>query len=158
PMSTRWSGRCATNWISTGLHPAASCRGHRRRPDGNPRGSLFLCPAPAADAAAMACRNICLSRKKGSGDFVRRKVFVFFLALVAGGVLMSPPVLSVGQTAEAPAGGFRDVPETHWARETIEKAVQLGIVEGYPDGRFGPEDIVQADQLLAMIYRAHIRE
>jgi len=83
---------------------------------------------------------------------------MLFLVLVAGGVLMSPPVLSVGKAAAAPAGGFKDVPETHWARETIEKAVQLGIVEGYPGGRFGPDDIVQADQLLAMIYRAHIRE
>ena len=35
---------------------------------------------------------------------------------------------------------FPDVPEDHWARQAIGAAVALGWINGFPDGRFGPEE------------------
>ncbi|MDI6689210.1 MAG: S-layer homology domain-containing protein, partial [Actinomycetota bacterium] len=51
-------------------------------------------------------------------------------------------------------GYFPDVPEDHWAWQYIETAYEKGIVRGYGDGSFGPEQIVRRDQTAVMIYRA----
>lgn len=48
---------------------------------------------------------------------------------------------------------FTDI-NNHWSREYISKLALLGIIAGYPDGRFGPEDTLKADELLKMILRA----
>ncbi len=32
---------------------------------------------------------------------------------------------------------FRDVPKGHWASEAIRELRALGLIEGYPGGRFG---------------------
>ncbi|MEW6772288.1 MAG: S-layer homology domain-containing protein [Bacillota bacterium] len=37
---------------------------------------------------------------------------------------------------------FSDVPENHWAANYIKIAVALGLVRGYPDGTFRPEQPV----------------
>lgn len=49
---------------------------------------------------------------------------------------------------------FEDV-KGHWAEADILEAVQRGIIEGFPDGTFRPDDIVSADQLLVMLFRAY---
>ncbi|MDI6689736.1 MAG: S8 family serine peptidase [Actinomycetota bacterium] len=51
-------------------------------------------------------------------------------------------------------GYFPDVPSEHWAWQYIETAKDAGIIKGYPDGSFGPEQIVRRDQTTVMIYRA----
>lgn len=40
---------------------------------------------------------------------------------------------------------------------SVAKAYELGIVGGYGDGRFGPEDDITREQLIAMFYRALVR-
>lgn len=52
------------------------------------------------------------------------------------------------------ANTFTDVPMSHWANAYIAKAASLGIIGGYGDGKFGPEDTVAYEQALAMIIRA----
>lgn len=49
---------------------------------------------------------------------------------------------------------FTDVPTTHWANAYIGKASQLGIVNGYGGGKFGPGDPVTYEQAITMIVRA----
>lgn len=49
---------------------------------------------------------------------------------------------------------FHDVDSKHWAKKEIERAVELGIVNGYPDGNFGPDDFVQRQHVAAMLARA----
>lgn len=49
---------------------------------------------------------------------------------------------------------FTDVPESHWANAYIGKASQLGIVNGYGDGKFGPSDPVTYEQAITMVIRA----
>ena len=39
----------------------------------------------------------------------------------------------------ANAASFKDVPETHWARENIDRAVAKKWFDGYPDGTFHPD-------------------
>ena len=48
---------------------------------------------------------------------------------------------------------FLDVPETHWANSYVARVASLGIVNGYGDGSFGPEDTVTYAQALTMIVR-----
>lgn len=40
---------------------------------------------------------------------------------------------------------------------SVAKAYELGIVDGYGDGRFGPSDDITREQLIAMFYRALVR-
>ena len=45
---------------------------------------------------------------------------------------------------------FTDVPTTHWANGVVAKAVELGLVSGYGNGKFGPDDSVTYEQALTM--------
>jgi hypothetical protein len=48
---------------------------------------------------------------------------------------------------------FADVPEDHWAYLEIEYCLQNGIVHGYPDGLYHPEQIVTRDQMAVFMHR-----
>jgi len=49
---------------------------------------------------------------------------------------------------------FNDVPTSHWAAADINVAYTTGIIKGYGDGRFGPEDFVTYEQVVTMLVRA----
>ena len=46
---------------------------------------------------------------------------------------------------------FADVPAAHWASGYIAYAQQLGYIDGYGDGNFGPEDPVTYNQVLKLV-------
>ncbi len=46
---------------------------------------------------------------------------------------------------------FTDVPSDHWAVGYVAKAVELGIVNGYGNGKFGPSDSVTYEQMVKML-------
>ena len=48
---------------------------------------------------------------------------------------------------------FADVPASHWASGYVAAASNMGIVNGYGDGTFGPEDSVKYEQAVTMIMR-----
>ena len=52
---------------------------------------------------------------------------------------------------------FVDVDHNHWAYEAIETMKQEGILNGYRDGRFGPNDSTSRAQLAVIIYRLYER-
>ena len=57
-----------------------------------------------------------------------------------------------GETAKGAANtAFSDVPASHWASGYIANASGLGIINGYGDGTFGPEDPVLFEQAVKMI-------
>ena len=61
----------------------------------------------------------------------------------------------LGETENLPKSDkFSDVPTSHWANPYVAKAAELGIVNGYGNGKFGPSDTVTYEQMLAMIIRA----
>lgn len=49
---------------------------------------------------------------------------------------------------------FVDVPSSHWASGDIATANSMGIVVGYGNGYFGPEDPVKYEEIITMIIRA----
>ena len=46
---------------------------------------------------------------------------------------------------------FSDVPSDHWAKADINVAYTMGIIKGYGDGRFGPDDYVTYEQVIKML-------
>lgn len=72
-----------------------------------------------------------------------------FLTLALVGILSSA-FLAI------PAYGsrmFTDVPDSHWAEKDIEKMVSAGIMKGYGDGTFRPNEKVNKVQALVTIKR-----
>ena len=53
---------------------------------------------------------------------------------------------------------FVDVADDMWYTEAIIWGVENGIIFGYGDGRFGPNNPVTNEQLAALIYRMQLRE
>jgi hypothetical protein len=53
-------------------------------------------------------------------------------------------------TAENP---FTDVPENQWYAKAVIWAAQAGVVEGYGDGTFGPNDKISRQDLAVMLWR-----
>ncbi|WP_175480767.1 DUF2252 family protein [Paenibacillus sp. OK003] len=49
--------------------------------------------------------------------------------------------------------GFADT-TTHWAQDAISTAAGLGIVNGYSDDTFGPDELVTREQMATMVVRA----
>lgn len=45
-------------------------------------------------------------------------------------------MLSVAGSARTADLSLLDVPEDHWARESLEVLFEIGLIEGYPDGTF----------------------
>lgn len=64
----------------------------------------------------------------------------------------------LGQEAQAEgakaATQFTDVPADHWAAGYVNIAVQAGVINGYGNGQFGPEDLVEYQDAITMIVRA----
>lgn len=49
---------------------------------------------------------------------------------------------------------YIDVPSSHWASGDIATATSMGIVVGYGNGYYGPEDPVKYEEIITMIIRA----
>lgn len=46
-----------------------------------------------------------------------------------------------------------DVPVNHWAADAIEQGIKKGVINGFPDGTFRPDDPVTREQWFAMLTR-----
>jgi|CXWL01.1.fsa_nt_gi hypothetical protein len=55
---------------------------------------------------------------------------------------------------EVSSSKFRDVIVGQWYARFTEKAAEMGIIEGNPDGTFGPEKNILPGEMLAMMARA----
>lgn len=67
-------------------------------------------------------------------------------------------VVSLGQESKVTAAGnkttkFKDM-KGHWAYAYVNLASELGIINGYPNGNFGPNNTVSYAEATAMIIRA----
>lgn len=49
---------------------------------------------------------------------------------------------------------FPDLPQTHWAYESVAKAMQAGIVQGYPDGSFQPDGALSRVEMAVLFAKA----
>lgn len=83
----------------------------------------------------------------GDGKMDFRPADTITRAEVAAIVSRIQGVNSVSQTATE----FVDVPQTHWASGYVAAAAGQGIVNGYGDGNFGPDDVVLYEQAIKML-------
>lgn len=79
-----------------------------------------------------------------------KKSFLLLFSFIIACVMFIPDARTF---ADEPAP-FPDA-NGHWAESAIQEAVRRGIISGFPDGMFRPDDIVTADQLLVMLFRAY---
>lgn len=49
---------------------------------------------------------------------------------------------------------FTDVPTTHWANKYVTRAKELGVISGYGNKKFGPNDKVKYEQAVTMVVNA----
>ncbi|MCZ8523343.1 MULTISPECIES: S8 family serine peptidase [Paenibacillus] len=49
---------------------------------------------------------------------------------------------------------YRDLSSGHWAYASIARAAEAGIIEGYPDGTFAPDEPVSRMEMTAMLARS----
>ncbi|WP_248928511.1 CAP-associated domain-containing protein [Paenibacillus hamazuiensis] len=69
-------------------------------------------------------------------------------------ILCCTGVVSPPSSYAAGASAFSDM-SSHWASPAVEWAVQKGIVNGYDDGTFKPDNRVSEPEFLAMLLRAY---
>jgi len=48
---------------------------------------------------------------------------------------------------------FPDVSNDHWAKEFIEIVARAGLFQGYPDGKFRPDDTIKRGEFATVIYK-----
>ncbi len=77
---------------------------------------------------------------------MKRTLYPFLLALVLLASLLSP--------ALAAGNGFRDVSESHWASEYIQRAYEADWIHGIGDGRYDPSGNLSRAQFLTMVTNA----
>ena len=65
-----------------------------------------------------------------------------------------PNIIGTYEYKEDKGMKFKDVPETHWAAKAIEELSDKGIINGYEDGSFKPEQSVTRAEVAVMISRA----
>ena len=56
-------------------------------------------------------------------------------------------------TPAAGDGSFSDVEAGTWYTDAVNWAAEKGIVKGYGDGTFGPEDDITREQMAVILYR-----
>lgn len=56
-----------------------------------------------------------------------------------------------GKSSAAESLTFKDVDGTFWAKDAIDGLVQAGIVRGYTDGTFKPNDPVSREEFASLI-------
>lgn len=78
----------------------------------------------------------------------KRRIFSLMLVLV---MIFTSLTLQAQATETENDGTFSDVEEGNWAYEYIKIMSQLGIISGYGDGKFYPEERVSKEQFAKML-------
>jgi len=72
-------------------------------------------------------------------------------------ILISIIFLSVLTVAHAEDIKLKDI-EKHWAKSNIEKLISMGIVDGYKDGTFKPDNTLKFEEFIKMLVTATEKE
>ena len=83
-----------------------------------------------------------------------RTCIAFLLAVV----LVCSVVMSAFASGDYTTSSFTDAPKSSWCYIYVEKAHENGWINGYPDGRFGPNDQVTYAQLSVMLTQAFFKD
>lgn len=58
-----------------------------------------------------------------------------------------------GEPLSTVPSAFTDAPSSQWYINAVDWAAENGIVDGYGDGRFGPDDRITREQMAVILYR-----
>ncbi len=81
----------------------------------------------------------------GPGDYVTRAQFVKIIS-------------SFFDIPRGVSSGFPDVGDSHWARDAIAYARSYGWISGYPNGNFGPNDLVTRAEAVTILNKVSGRK
>ncbi|ASJ52516.1 hypothetical protein BP422_02505 [Brevibacillus formosus] len=73
------------------------------------------------------------------------KNIILCLALFVS-ILFSTPV-------PVQASQFSDIPDGHWARESVDFMVKKGVLSGYSNGAFRPNEAIDRAELTVMFHK-----
>ena len=59
-----------------------------------------------------------------------------------------------GEPAAKGTASFTDIAEGQWYTDAVNWAAEQGVVNGYPDGSFKPEQTATRAEVAVMLYRA----
>ncbi|MDH7562091.1 MAG: S-layer homology domain-containing protein [Caldisericota bacterium] len=79
---------------------------------------------------------------------VTRAEFAVFLSRTLNLANFTPP------TSPATPGAFLDLPKDHWASQAVEFVSSQGLMVGFPDGTFRPDEYVKGKEVIAALVRA----
>ena len=100
--------------------------------------ATLAAPAPVEDMAqVLSALDIMTGNENGDLMLSRRLTRAEFTKLV---VAASPYGKNVG--ASTTVSPYPDVPYSHWAAPYVEAAVSTGLVNGYLDGTFHPDETI----------------
>ncbi len=77
----------------------------------------------------------------------KKRILVMALVLVMAASLLCPAAFAGTQQ-------FSDVPTTHWSYEAVTAVAGGGLVEGFPEGTFRPDEAITVAQLATIVTRA----
>lgn len=63
-------------------------------------------------------------------------------------------IRALGLEPGSGTGGFSDIPSAKWYSGSVQTAAAYGIIKGYSDAAFGPDDKITREQAMTMIARA----
>jgi hypothetical protein len=63
-------------------------------------------------------------------------------------------IRALGLKAETTESSFADIKDTAWYAGYVDTAVSYGVITGYSNGKFGPNDKITREQAMTMIARA----
>ncbi|MDQ0154262.1 S-layer homology domain-containing protein [Robertmurraya andreesenii] len=72
-----------------------------------------------------------------------------YLGVIAAVFFMTFPLISTAASIS-----FKDVSTTHWAKEEITYLANKGLIKGYGNGIFAPNDLIIAEHGVLMVERA----
>lgn len=98
------------------------------------------------DVELMASKYIVTGDPSGAFVPERGVTRAEFAAMLARAVGLSPFTGTQGQ--------FTDVASTAWYYGIVEAAARAGLVNGYGNGKFGPNDLVTREQVASMVVRS----
>ncbi|MBU8908051.1 S-layer homology domain-containing protein [Desertibacillus haloalkaliphilus] len=62
-------------------------------------------------------------------------------------------VILIGGSIATANTSFTDVSNNHWAKSSIERMVEEGYINGYPNGTFGPNDEITRAEFVSILTR-----
>lgn len=74
--------------------------------------------------------------------------------IVLSGLIAGLLTILVSTSVFASNNSFRDISINHWAKDSIYELLNKDIIDGYGDGTFRPENVIQVDQFIKLTVTA----